>query len=127
MKRIIVWAAAGVLVATPAVGSWTAFGSTDDAGGATAQVRVDDRHHTETEPRDDHGRHRHAADDGARHHLRQERHHLGHGADDPVGHVRHGGEAEPGDDHGRHGDHGGQHGGRHGGGHGGGDDGPGHD
>ena len=89
MKRLTILAAAGVLVATPAVGAWAAFASTDDS---PSHVRVDDRttgaRHGEPEPGDDHGRHH--------------GHHHRHGADDPAGHVRHSGEAEPGDDHGRH-------------------------
>src|SRR3954453_23236435 len=88
MKRITILAAAGALVATPALGAWAAFASTDDGSGrAPAQVRVDDRrHHGEIEPGDDHGRHhhRHGADDG----VGDQR----HNADDPAGDVRHSGE-----------------------------------
>jgi hypothetical protein len=124
MKSLTILAAAGVLVATPAIGAWAAFASTDDNPSRdTSNVRTDDRtggaRHGEPEPGDDHGRHhgrhhRHGADDGAAHQR--------HGADDPAGHVRHSGEPEPGDDHG------GRHGGRHGEAepgddHGGGDDG----
>jgi hypothetical protein len=124
MKRITILAAAGVLVATPAVGAWAAFASTDDNPARdTSHVRADDRgRHGEAEPGDDRGgdrrteHARHGADDGVGHQR--------HGADDPVGHVRHSGELEPGDDHGGddhggddHGDDGGHHGG------GGGDDG----
>jgi len=114
MKRITLLAAAGVLVATPAVGAWAAFASTDDNPPRHASnVRVDDRtnmaRHGEAEPGDDHGRHHrhHGADDRGAH----QRHgaddgvgHLRHGADDPAGHVRHSGEAEPGDDNGGHGE-----------------------
>jgi hypothetical protein len=83
MKRITILAAAGVLVATPAIGAWAAFGATDDQPARTLNVRVDDHgRHGQAEPGDDHGR--------------QHR----HGADDPAGHVRHSGELEPGDDHG---------------------------
>ena len=103
MKRITILAAAGVLVATPAIGAWTAFAATDDGPSHDrSNVRTDDRGRHGAEPGDDHGRHHR------------------HGADDPAGHVRHSGEAEPGDDHGRHGeaepgdDHGGDSG--HGGG-----------
>ena len=105
MKRITLLAAVGVLVATPAVGAWTAFAATDDNPARDASnVRVDDResHNGEAEPGDDRGqRHR-------------------QGTDDPAGHVRHSGELEPGDDHG--GDSGTSHdsgsddGGHHGGG-----------
>jgi hypothetical protein len=78
MKRITLLAAAGVLVATPAVGAWAAFASTDDSPARhSVDLRVDDRAH-----------------------------HQRHGADDRPGHVRHSGEAEPGDDHGRHHGHG---------------------
>ena len=95
MKRITILAAAGVLVATPAIGAWAAFGATDDNPSRTSNVRVDDRgRHGEAEPGDDHGRHhrRHGADDAVGHQRR--------GADDAAGHVRHSGEPEPGDDHG---------------------------
>jgi hypothetical protein len=134
MKRITILAAAGVLVAAPAVGAWSAFGATDDHPTQASQTRIDDRR-GEVEPGDDHGQRHggHGADDPTgqpqRHH---QRHHHGHGADDPAGHVRHSGEIEPGDDHGgddgsRHGsDDGGHHGGRDGGHHGGDDDGSGH-
>jgi len=83
MKRITILAAAGALVATPALGAWAAFASNDDNPSA-AHVHVTDRR-GEPEPGDDHGRH-----------------HRQHGADDPPGHVRHSGEREPGNDHGRH-------------------------
>jgi hypothetical protein len=115
MKRITILAAAGVLVAAPAVGAWSAFGATDDHPTQASQTRIDDRR-GEAEPGDDHGQRHggHGADDPTgqpqRHH---QRHHHGHGADDPAGHVRHSGEIEPGDDHG-------------GGHHGGDDDGSGH-
>ena len=136
MKRITILAAAGVLVAAPAVGAWSAFGATDAHPTQASQTRIDDRR-GEVEPGDDHGQR-----------------HGGHGADDPAGHVRHSGEIEPGDDHGGdrpsgeteagddHGgdrpsgqtepgdDHGGDDGGHHagddGGRHGGDDDGSGH-
>ena len=68
MKRITILAAAGALVATPALGAWAAFAASDDNPGHdaardTAQVRVVHRHHGEAEPGDDHGRHhgRHTA------------------------------------------------------------------
>jgi hypothetical protein len=134
MKRITILAAAGVLVAAPAVGAWSAFGATDDPPTQASQTRIDDRR-GEAEPTDDHGQRHggHGADDPTgqpqRHHLG---HHHGHGADDPAGHVRHSGEIEPGDDHGgddgsRHGsDDGGHHGSDDGGHHGGDDDGSGH-
>ena len=81
MKSITVLAAAGVLVATPAIGAWAAFGATDDNPTRdSSNVRVDDRgRHGEPEPGDDRGRHHrhHRADDGATH--------LRHGADDPAG------------------------------------------
>jgi hypothetical protein len=82
MKRITILAAAGVLVATPAIGAWAAFAATDDNPSRdTSNVRVDDRGgRGEPEPGDDHGRHHR------------------HGADGPAGHVRHSGEPEPGDD-----------------------------
>ena len=136
MKRITILAAAGALVITPALGAWAAFGATDDSPShRTAQVRVDDRHHGEPEPGDDHGRHhhRHGADDGVHHRHgaddraghqrrgekepgddqgRHDRHGEAEPQDDHGGHQRHG-EGEPGDDHGRH--HGGDDGGHHGG------------
>jgi hypothetical protein len=85
MKRITILAAAGALVATPALGAWAAFASTDDNPAAHVRVADHVRHSGEPEPGDDHGRH-----------------HRQHGADDAPGHVRHSGEPEPGDDHGRH-------------------------
>jgi hypothetical protein len=108
MNRITILAAAGVLVATPAIGAWAAFGATDDNPSRTSNVRVDDRgRHGEAEPGDDHGR-------------------DGHGADDPAGDVRRSGEPEPGDDNGGHDERepGDDHGGNSG--PGGGDDDPGH-
>src|SRR3954452_21471320 len=91
MKRITILAAAGALVATPALGAWAAFASADDGPAHhTAHVRISDRR-GEPEPGDDHGRHRgHGADDLARHHLRS--------ADDRANQPRHSGETEPGDD-----------------------------
>ena len=55
MKRITILAAAGALVATPALGAWAAFASTDDNPSA-AHVHVTDRR-GEPEPGDDHGGH----------------------------------------------------------------------
>ena len=141
MKRITLLAAAGALVATPALGAWAAVAATDDhPAPGVSHVRVADRR-GEAEPGDDHGR-AHAA------------HHRHHGGDDFVTHVRNRTEPEPGDDNGRRAeqepgddnggraeqepgdDNGGHHGGgdnggHHGGGddgghHGGGDDGSGH-
>jgi Ni/Co efflux regulator RcnB len=117
MKRITLLAAAGALVATPALGAWTAFATTGDDAPA-AHVRLAGDRRGEPEPGDDHGRHhhRHGADDG--------RHHHRHGAEDPAGHVRHSLEPEPGDDRGVHreaepgDDRGGHHGGDDGGHHG---------
>ena len=155
MKRITILAAAGVLVAAPAVGAWSAFGATDAHPTQASQTRIDDRR-GEAEPGDDHGQRHggHGADDPTGQVQRHQRHHHGHGADDAAGHVRHSGETEPGDDHGGyrpsgeteagddHGgdrpsgqtepgdDHGGDDGGHHagddGGHHGGDDDGSGH-
>ena len=122
MKSITILAAAGVLVATPAIGAWAAFASTDEnPSPETSNVPVDDRgRNGDAEPGDDHGRdhrhrgaddrvahQRHGADDGVghvRHDADDGAHHARHDADDPVGHVRHSGEAEPGDDHGGHGE-----------------------
>jgi hypothetical protein len=86
MKRITILAAAGALVATPALGVWAANAASDDKAPAP-QVKIVD----------DHGRHqRHTGtDDKIVLHLR-------HGADDPAGHHDHGNHAEPGDDHGNH-------------------------
>ena len=55
MKRITILAAAGVLVATPAIGAWAAFASTDDHPSRdTSNVRSDDHRdrtrHGEPEP-----------------------------------------------------------------------------
>jgi hypothetical protein len=138
MKRITILAAAGALVATPALGAWAAYANTGSDDTPAAHVRVHARHGA-----DDalgHVRHaRHGADDTTTH-VR----HARHGADDAPGHQRHSGEPEPGDDHGVRGevepgddhggqgepepgdDHGGDDGGHHGGddgGHHGGDDG----
>src|SRR4051795_11955503 len=84
MKRITILAAAGALVATPALGMWAANAASGDKAPASHVKVVDD-----------HGRHHrhHGADDKIVLHLR-------HGADDPAGHQRHSGEAEPGDDNG---------------------------
>ena len=80
MKRITILAAAGVLVATPAIGAWAAFGATDDNPSHASNVARRRRHGAEpTRPR----RRRAGGDDHGRHH----RH---HGADDAVGHPRHG-------------------------------------
>jgi len=110
MKRITILAAAGALVATPALGAWAAYAGTGSDDTPAAHVRVQARHGA-----DDalgHVRHaRHGADDAAGH-VRHAR-----GSDDARGHQRHSGEPEPGDDHGGHGevepgdDHGGHHGG----------------
>jgi hypothetical protein len=67
MKRITVLAAAGALLAFPAMGATAAFAATDDSPSAHVRVHA-----------------KHGADDPAGHH----RHHR-HGADDPVGHHRH--------------------------------------
>ena len=84
MKRITVLAAAGALVATPALGAWAAVAATDDhPAHDVSHVRIDDRR-GEAEPGDDHGRHLH----------------RGHGADDVIRHQRHHSEPEPGDDRG---------------------------
>src|SRR5215212_1405655 len=110
MKRITMLAAAGALVATPALGAWAAFAG--DEAPSTANVRVDDRgrHSNDAEPGDDRGQdHRHGADDATglvRHSGQRE---LGDdhgrvGNDDLAGHVRHSGELEPGDDQGGHGE-----------------------
>ena len=75
MKRITYLAAAGALVATPALGAWAAPTRPADDTPA-AHVRVHARHGaTTTRPRT-----------AAR-----------HGADDHGGHHRHSGEPEPGD------------------------------
>ena len=99
MKRITILAAAGALVATPALGAWAAVASTggDDKAPAVHSRIADDSGH--------HQRHT-GTDDKIVVHLR-------HGADDAAGHQRHSGEAEPGDDNGGHGgdDNGGHHGG----------------
>src|SRR5690242_9780084 len=93
MKRITILAAAGALVATPALGAWAAYASNGSDDAPAAHVRVHARHGA-----DDaigHVRHaRHGADDATTH----VRH--AHGADDPAGHQRHSTEPEPGDDHG---------------------------
>jgi hypothetical protein len=62
MKRITVLAAAGALLAFPAMGATAAFAATDDSPSAHVHAK-------------------HGADDPVRHHR--------HGADDPVGHHRH--------------------------------------
>jgi hypothetical protein len=109
MKRITLLAAAGALVATPALGGWAALAAADD-GRSAPNVRVDHgerhsaRHSGEAERGDGHGRgHRHGTDDArhARHSAQPERadDHGRQADDDPVGHVRHG-EPEPGDDRG---------------------------
>jgi hypothetical protein len=75
MKRITILAAAGALLAFPAIGTTAAFAATDDGA---AHVRVHAKH---------------GADDPAGHH----RHHRAddklavakHGADDPAGHRHH--------------------------------------
>jgi hypothetical protein len=111
MKRITMLAAAGALVATPALGAWAAFAAGDDAP-STANVRVDDRgrHSHDAEPGDDRGQdHRHGADDATGLVRRSGEPELGDdhgriGNDDPAGHVRHSGELEPGDDQGGHGE-----------------------
>jgi hypothetical protein len=91
MKRITILAAAGALVATPALGAWAAVAATDDGPAHdVSHVRVDDRR-GEPEPGDDRGRHGHA----------ELLHHHGHGADDGATHARHRGEAEPRDDRGQ--------------------------
>ena len=96
MKRITILAAAGALVATPAVGAWAAYASNGSDDPVT-HVQLDD-----------HGRHHHGhrADDAVRGAATLKAHQLTH-------HVRHG-EPEPGDDKGGRGevepgdDHGGQ-------------------
>ena len=126
MKRITILAAAGALVATPALGAWAAFADHDDA--PAAHVRVADDRRGEPEP-GHHGRHHrhHGADDKTATSAAR------HGADDAAGHQRHSGEAEPGDDHGNHAEPGDDHGGQgnepgdDNGGHHGGDDNGGHD
>jgi hypothetical protein len=107
MKRITILAAAGALVATPALGAWAAFGAADD-GPSPANVRVDDRARYSGEPERGDDQLRHGADDAAGH-VRHSGEpepgddHARHGADRAAGHVRHSGEPEPGDDHARHG------------------------
>jgi hypothetical protein len=64
MKRITVLAAAGALLAFPAMGATAAFAATDDSPSAHVRVHA-----------------KHSADDPVGHHR--------HGADDPVGHHRH--------------------------------------
>jgi hypothetical protein len=81
MHRISILLAAGALVATPAVGAWTAYAS-NGSDDPTGHVRT---HHRGTEAR--------------------------HGVDDGAGHRRHAGEVEPGDDRGGHGRHHHHHGG----------------
>jgi hypothetical protein len=97
MKRIMILAAAGALVAAPALGTWAASAA-DGAPAPAVHVRHverDDARSGGPEPGDDHGRHH-------RHH----RHHRHDGRDDAVRHVEAGaarggrGEREPGDDHG---------------------------
>jgi hypothetical protein len=69
MKRITILAAAGALVAAPALGTWAASAA-EGAGAPAAHVRHVERHdarHGEPEPGDDHGRHhRHRHHDGDR-------------------------------------------------------------
>src|SRR3954453_15454410 len=74
MKSITILAAAGALVATPALGAWAAHAATDDAP-AASHVRVVDDRRGEPEPG----------------HPARPRHHHRPGADDKVaGHARHG-------------------------------------
>jgi hypothetical protein len=87
MKRITLLAAAGVLVATPVVGAWTAFAATGDNPTATPNLGVHDGG-------DDRGRHGGEPEPGD--HRRDHR----HGVDHPTGEVRHGGESEAADDRG---------------------------
>ena len=88
MTRITILAAAGALLAFPAIGTTAAFAAVDD--NPSAHVRVHAKHGAD----DPAGHHRHhGADDKAGH-----RRHQGaddkagaakHGADDPAGHRRH--------------------------------------
>ncbi len=75
MKRITILAAAGALLAFPAIGTAAAFAATDDSA---AHVRVHAKH---------------GADDPAghhRHHRADDKFAVGkHGADDPTGHRHH--------------------------------------
>ncbi len=76
MKRITILAAAGALLAFPAIGTTAAFAATDDSA---AHVRVHARHGA-----DDPAGHHH------RHHRADDKFAVGkHGADDPAGHHRH--------------------------------------
>jgi hypothetical protein len=65
MKRMTVLAAAGALLAFPAMGATAAFAATDDS--PSAHVRVHAKHGAD----DPVGHHRNSADDPVRHH----RHH----------------------------------------------------
>jgi hypothetical protein len=107
MKRITMLAAAGALVASPALGAWAAFAAGDDAP-SLANVRVDDRgrHGLDAEPGDDRGQDRRHEAHGP---VGLVRHtgervlgddHSRVGNDDPAGHLRHSGDLEGGDDHG---------------------------
>ena len=79
MKRITILAAAGALLAFPAIGSTAAFAATDDS--AAAHVRVHAKHGAD----DPVGHHRHHRHQGADDKFAAGK----HGADDPAGHHRH--------------------------------------
>jgi len=91
MKRITILAAAGALVATPALGAWAAYAGTAGDDTPAAHVRMHAGHGADDAP----GHARHGADDTTAHSR-----HARHGTDDGPGHQRHSIEPEPGDDHG---------------------------